>query len=458
MFKALLFTLTASSVLKMLALIGLIGGGLYGLTTYYLSYVTDQALREAMTLKFRALGLSIPADLVEIEPTWNLISQMEEAYDEDEVANVIIPLDANTQVVANLPNLSDYPTSLTDPDLPDRSAVQVARDKGSDLRSIYTGNGIHLRLLTFQLPRGAPIAYLQIGKVLADEDRIKHRLLLVLFATGTIATMLSGSVSWWLARRSLQPTRRLWERQQTFVANASHELRTPLTLIRASAEVAQRALAAHKPQQQMLDTVLIETDYMTKLVDDLLLLSRLDASQLKLEQHTIELNEMLPTLQCQAMAWAHERGITIHIDQAQGNVLAYPVRLHQVLLILVDNALRHTPAGGCITLSAQARKHAVHIKVIDTGKGIQPRDLQHVFERFYQADGSRGDKRSAGLGLSIAKLLIELHGGEITIDSQVGVGTQVTIVLPKAPKGPTHVLKARQASPEPEFTSSVVRG
>jgi len=105
-------------------------------------------------------------------------------------------------------------------------------------------------------------------------------------------------------------------------------------------------------------------------------------------------------------------------------------RLRQVLLILIDNALRYTPAQGCITLSAQPQGHTVQISVKDTGSGIPPEHLSRLFERFYQVDPSHSNKANAGLGLSIAKALVEGMHGHITITSKVGVGTQITLSLP----------------------------
>ncbi len=296
--------------------------------------------------------------------------------------------------------------------------------------AVFTSNGVHTRLLTYQLRAAGSVAFMQMGKVLVEEDRIKHRLLLILFAAGIAFTIVSGGASWWLSGRSLRSTRFMWEQQQTFVANASHELRTPLTLIRASTQVLQLSFEPSDLQRQLLDDVINETDYMSRLVDDMLVLSRLDAGQLQLDTSTIELSELFPKIVRPFASLARERGVDVGLVRAEGVVFADSIRLWQVLLIVLDNALRHTPAGGRITLESEVRDQTVQITVADTGNGIDPADLPHVFERFYKADTSRGDRHSAGLGLSIAKPLVVLHGGELTIQSTRGVGTLAIITLP----------------------------
>ncbi len=463
MVNTLRVKLTAGSVLKMLTLVALISGLLYALVIYAIGLNRDQALHEKMAIEFNVLGLQLPAELSLPNVTsstgqdWQIIDHIKEyvepyeSHDNDDATSFIAPLDAQAQPLLNQSdNRGIRPDTLS----LDGAAVQAASKNGSDLRTIFTENGTHMRLLTYRLPPGAPRAYMQVGKLLASEDRIKHRLLLILFAGSVLFTVVAGWFSWKMTGQSLRATWQGWERQQAFVANASHELRTPLTLIRASAQIVQQGLAPNNPQWLLMSDVLSETDHMAKLVDDLLLLSRLDASELKLDLQVIPMSELLPRLQRQFASLVNERGVSIRVNRAAGWVKADPTRLWQVLLILVDNALRHTPAQGSVTLNAQIlnvqtlnQKHnqklnqalnqtpveVVQISVADTGYGIATEDLPHVFERFYKAHNSLADRRSAGLGLSIAKPLIEMHGGSIEIDSQVSQGTRIIITLPAQP-------------------------
>ena len=215
-----------------------------------------------------------------------------------------------------------------------------------------------------------------------------------------------------------------------FVANASHELRTPLTLMRASAEVALRGLPNQDAdRRELLGDVLHETDHMSKLVEELLLLSRLDAGQLEVVRQPIAVPDLLADVQRQIGRLAAERGVRLSAGAASGVVLADPTHLRQVLLIVLDNALRHTPKGGEVRIESHMRGRQIAIVVSDTGEGIAAAYLPHVFERFYRADSARGASGS-GLGLSIAKGLIEAQHGQIAIASEPGKGTRVTIVLP----------------------------
>jgi signal transduction histidine kinase len=294
--------------------------------------------------------------------------------------------------------------------------------------------GTHVRLLTYRLPPGSGPALLQLGRTLDDQNRVLQQLLLALLGLGAGSAVLLGGGSWWLAGRALRPAQAAWTRQQAFIANASHELRTPLTLLRASAEVAQRGLAPEdRDGRALLDDVLQEADHMSRLVEDLLLLSRLDAGRLALNRQPVPLPPLLADVQRQVGRLAAARDVRVEVITAEGTALADPTRLRQVLLILLDNALRHTPGTGRIALTAQPDGHEVQIRITDTGSGIPPEHLPHIFERFYRADSTPGARGGTGLGLAIARGLIEAQHGQIAIQSQVATGTQVTLTLPTAP-------------------------
>ncbi len=369
-------------------------------------------------------GQFIDPDQIERPTLTSTPSPATTTYDAELAAIFVLPLDAKGRLLFN-PNLFDTPPE------PHLEALQAALNVGSDLRTITTLDGRHVRLFTYKLTRDDGPAALQLGRVLTDQEHVLNQLLMVILTLSGVSVVLLGVGSWWIAGRALGPAQQAWERQQSFIANASHELRTPLTLIRASTEVALRGVPADDlDQRDLLGDVLIEADHMRHLVDDLLTLSRLDSGRLKLEQVPIDLVELLTDVQRQMNRVSEELGIQIRLGDVGGMALADLDRLRQVLLILLDNALRHSAANTTITLSSQPHGQQVQILVADQGSGIAPEHLPHIFERFYRADAARGVSGNAGLGLPIAKGLIEAQRGKLSITSQIGVGTTVTITLP----------------------------
>jgi signal transduction histidine kinase len=170
---------------------------------------------------------------------------------------------------------------------------------------------------------------------------------------------------------------------------------------------------------------------MSALVEDLLLLSRLDAGRLQLEHTKISMPELLEDVQRQTSPLAEKRGVSVRIGEANGSVLGDPTRLRQVLLVLLDNALRHTPQGGLVTLAARPEGSMVRLEVSDTGSGIPAQDLPHIFERFYRGTNgtSQPEGGGSGLGLSIAKSLIEAQGGRMGASSVPGRGATISLSL-----------------------------
>lgn len=299
-----------------------------------------------------------------------------------------------------------------------------------DLRTIALSDGTPIRLLTYRLPPGYMLSLIQLGRPTGDQARILRDYMTGLICLSILSMLLLGLGSWLLAGRSLKPAQEAFEQQQAFVANASHELRTPLTIIRASAELAGRSRSKSETQE-LLNDVVADTDYMSKLVEDLLLLSRLDKKQLKLERKLVSLADVLVDIQRQAERIAKPKGIRVEVSAGYEKVIGDLVHLKQVVWILVDNALRHSKQGGVVKLSAQEDSKRVSIAVSDTGAGIAPEHIKHVFERFYNT-GGENDNRSTGLGLSIAKGLVEVMGGKIALESTVGKGTVVTVWMDKA--------------------------
>jgi signal transduction histidine kinase len=219
--------------------------------------------------------------------------------------------------------------------------------------------------------------------------------------------------------------------QHQFVADASHEIRTPLTIIRSELEFAERNTG--KPEaEKSLHIALEELERLSRLTDGLLLLTRLDSPGFSLKTRPVRLDELLIECVQNLQNAAVQRNITLelHIDEAV-ELPADRDRLKSVVLNLLDNALYYSPEGGIIHLSLTIPSNdAVQIIVEDSGPGIAPGDLLHIFKRFYRADTERACENGSGLGLAIAEQVVRLHNGHITVESTVGVGSKFIVDLP----------------------------
>jgi signal transduction histidine kinase len=218
--------------------------------------------------------------------------------------------------------------------------------------------------------------------------------------------------------------------QQRFVADASHELRAPLTAIQANLDLLRRH--QEMPEQEK-EEALIEAEReavrLTRLVADLLVLARADAGG-ALKRHPVDLDSVVLEAFREARQLSQGQQVTLEPFEPL-RMSGDEDRLKQVVLILLDNALKYTPPDGQVTLGLRRRETRAEILVQDTGMGIAPEDMPQVFERFYRADKARGhDPGGTGLGLAIARWIVEQHGGEIALQSQPGQGTLVTVSFP----------------------------
>ncbi|MDY7040344.1 MAG: ATP-binding protein [Chloroflexota bacterium] len=226
---------------------------------------------------------------------------------------------------------------------------------------------------------------------------------------------------------------RLEELRRNMVTDVAHELRTPLSNIRGYLEGLQDGVV--EPERHIIDSLYEEAMHLNRLVDDLQELSLAEAGQLRLERRPVALADLVDKAVEAVRPRADAEGITLQVDLPEDLPLVDvdPQRIGQVLRNLLDNALTHTPSGEEIAVAASASGQWVEVGVRDTGSGIAAEDLPYVFERFYRADKSRSRATGgAGLGLAIARQLVEAHGGQIEVESEIGRGTQFTLTLPGA--------------------------
>jgi len=337
----------------------------------------------------------------------------------------------------------------------------------------------HIRVYSapIRLRSGQIIGVVEVGQSMEGLDATLRTLRLALMIGSVVALLLAGLVGVFLARTSLRPVdeitrtarqiaagqgpaelgRRLdirqpndevgrlastfnemlerletlFQTQQRLVADVSHELRTPLTTLRGNLDLLRRG-AVDDPQmrQEAMMAMEAEVARMSRLLSDLLLLAQADAG-VQLQLKPVELDTLLLEVYRQALVMAAGR-VQVHLgheDQAQ--VMGDTDRLRQLLLNLVENAIKYTPPGGRVTLSLAREPGWVRVAVADTGIGIAPEDLPHIFERFYRADKARSRAMGGtGLGLSIAQWVAQAHGGQITVESRLGEGSVFTLWLP----------------------------
>lgn len=247
-------------------------------------------------------------------------------------------------------------------------------------------------------------------------------------ATGAVAVLRDVT--------ELRQTERL---RRELTANVSHELRTPLTSIKGFAEtLLDGAMEDDATCRRFLSIINGETDRLVKLVDDLLDLSLLESKRLTLELRPVDVSVLVAHTVDKLRPLAEGQHLTLHQSGPPGVIVpADADRLEQVLVNLVDNALKYTPAGGRVDVRVRRADGEVEVLVNDTGRGIGPEDLPHVFERFYRADRSRArGSGGTGLGLAIAKHIIEAHGGRISVSSRADEGTTFRVTLPRGTNGP----------------------
>jgi len=382
-------------------------------------------------------------------------------------SNVYIEvIDSDKQLTRKSANLQRFAGTLDDTGL---RGVESTRQPVT--RDVRTG-GAHLRVLTVPLlVNDQLVGYLQVGAVREQVDDALNLLLIVLVGGGMGAIVASAVVGRLLATQALHPIdtitqtalaisraddldkripqvgpqdevgrlattfnimldrlERLFRGQQRFIADISHELRNPLTTIRGNVDLMRRMNCVDLPS---LDAIQVESERMTRMVGDLLLLAQADAGQL-IRRERVELDTLVLQVYRQVRPLAEGIELVIGAED-QATILGDPDRIKQLLLNLVDNAIKYTPQGGKVTLGLQRVEGWAQLSVADTGIGIPAQDLPHIFERFYRVDKARSRAAGGtGLGLSIVQWIVQAHNGKIDVQSETGKGTTFTVWLPLA--------------------------
>jgi signal transduction histidine kinase len=333
-----------------------------------------------------------------------------------------------------LPGQGNVPSGL-----PLADGITAARATGgTDIRTTTIAANTPVRVLTEPVAVRGRTVYLQVVGDRTTEQRTLSVLVVVLVVGGAIGLFVASGVGAAYASRALVPIRQslvgqreALRRQREFAADASHELRTPLTVIRASVDDLERH--GTEPVTSVgtaLTDIRDEVDHLTAMVEDLLLLARSDSGAVALDRVPLDLGDIASIGTSALIRPAAERGVELTVDPAPADVLGDPARLRQLVMILVDNAIRHTPRGTRIFVRVRTDGPDATLIVDDEGPGIRPEDLDRVFDRFYRAPGTPGG--GTGLGLAIAAWIVERHGGAIAASNRDSGGARFTVHLPLA--------------------------
>ncbi len=293
------------------------------------------------------------------------------------------------------------------------------------------------RYIAFEVDHG------EMGKVTVQfirnvnsEKELLDRLLIIMLAGCGIGILCALGSGYFLAGRALVPIKNAWQKQQEFVSDASHELRTPLAVIQAKTDLLFRTPSA-SIQDKILDvsTISKESRRLSKLVGNLLTLARSDSDQIEVKKQQFKLDELLKEIiqDYEEIALYQEK--TLRLDAPEPvSFFADKERIHQLIVIFLDNAMKYTNEGGEIHLSCRQSHSSILLQVKDNGIGIPEKDLPKIFDRFFQSDKSRTSAGGTGLGLSIAEWIIEKHHGKTKVQSTVGKGTTIEVIFPRAQK------------------------
>ncbi|HEY6571107.1 MAG TPA: HAMP domain-containing sensor histidine kinase [Candidatus Limnocylindrales bacterium] len=330
--------------------------------------------------------------------------------------------------------------------LPIEGGVEAAKaaPNGTDVRTATLELGaqqaltVPVRVMTVGVTaqQDGNTYYLQVLQDRSTEVETLQALLTVLLVGGLLVVIVAVAFGWIYAERALVPIRNSLgaqrtslRRQREFAADASHELRTPLTVIRSSLEhVFRHPDRPVGESREALDDIDAEVTHLTAMVDDLLLLARSDSGAVSIERTQVDLGDVAFDAASAFGRTAEERGVRVEVDPAPAMIDGDPARLRQLVTILVDNAVRHSPRGSSVTVSVRAVGPTNVIEVADEGPGLREEDMAHVFDRFYRAPGA--PTGGTGLGLAIGRWIVDRHGGRIGVANREPHGAVFRVELP----------------------------
>lgn len=289
------------------------------------------------------------------------------------------------------------------------------------------------RYMAVQIDTNIGKVSIQVIRNTNSERELLDRLLLIMIIGCGIGILCAVGSGYFLAGRALIPIKNAWQKQQQFVSDASHELRTPLAVIQAKTELLFRSPSSSIKEKIIdISTISNESRRLSKLVTNLLTLARSDSDQIEVKKESFRVDQLLMDImqQYEEIVAYQEKSLVLNAADPV-SFLGDRERIHQLIVILLDNAIKFTSEGGEIRLSCSQSHSSIILQVEDSGIGISEKDIPKIFDRFYQGDKSRTGAEGTGLGLSIAKWIIDKHNGKVKVTSSLGKGTLFEITFPK---------------------------
>ena len=330
-------------------------------------------------------------------------------------------LNLKGQVIATLGGTQHKFTT----EIPKLKQVTITNDRGERY---------HVHTLPLKTDDDRDWGYLQVAQSYHLLDEYMQSLHLLLLFGVPLAILLIGGASWWLSGLAMQPIYQSYQQIQQFTADAAHELRTPLAVTRVAVESALDPAVNPAETRTNLEITQRQLHHLTRLAEDLLWLSRLEAKQLPSQQQPCCLNDLVSDLEEELAPLAMAAEIDLQVEilvKEPLYVMGDLDRLYRAISNLITNAIQYTPASGVVTIGLESSDHTAIVTVRDTGIGIASADLPHIFDRFYrvQVDRSRATG-GTGLGLAIVQAIVQSHQGTIQVSSELENGSVFTVRLP----------------------------
>jgi signal transduction histidine kinase len=332
-------------------------------------------------------------------------------------------------------DLRGHPLSPTVADSQVRALALSAATSGSATKRWDAPNDLTLQAYAETFTTSIGARYVAAAVVNRDSIDDRYQMLLALAGVlGAIGLALVATGGWFLAQKSVAPVERSMEQMRRFMADAAHELRTPVAVIRSRVDVTLERPRDAKAYEATLAELREEIERLAALVNDLFTLARADADERPFAPVSVQLDEIVLGAVTTAGWIGARRSIALTVTEADEAVIeGDPSLLRQLVLILLDNAIKFSEEGGAVTIGVRASEGGASLIIEDNGVGIAEADLPHVFDRFYRADAVRGATSGAGLGLAIARWIAELHGAQIAlVAAATERGTRVTVSFPGA--------------------------